>query len=115
MQKRYDGSRFCVFAWLSLSHILAPDVTPAPRKKKRKSKLLSGIDVSHHNDVIDFDKVRAAGNRFVYVKASQDTEFIDPLFPANMARARAAGLAAGGYHFFDYTLDGKAQADHFLD
>ncbi len=92
---------------------IVPDVTPAPAAKD--SKFLSGIDVSHHNGVIDYAKVREAGNRFVFIKATQDNDFVDPMFPTNMARARAAGLAAGAYHFFDYTLDGTAQADHFLD
>jgi hypothetical protein len=59
--------------------------------------------------------VREAGKRFVFIKATQDNDFIDPMFPTNLARARAAGLAAGAYHFFDYTLDGRSQADHFLD
>ena len=49
------------------------------------------------------------------MKTTQDNDFIDPMFATNLARARAAGLAAGGYHFFDYTLDGDVQADHFLD
>ncbi|MFV2062172.1 MAG: GH25 family lysozyme, partial [Chloroflexota bacterium] len=96
---------------------ITPDATTAPgaSEKARKSKFILGIDVSHHNGDIDFDKVREAGNRFVFIKATQDTEFVDPRFLTNMERARAAGLAAGGYHFFDYTLDGKAQADHFID
>jgi GH25 family lysozyme M1 (1,4-beta-N-acetylmuramidase) len=96
---------------------IAPDVeTPADlRRQARATELVSGIDVSHHNGDIDFARVRAAGNAFVFIKATQDTEFIDPMFLTNMARARAAGLAAGGYHFFDYTLDGRAQADHFVD
>jgi len=92
---------------------IVPDVTPAPAT--RDGKFLSGIDVSHHNGVIDYAKVRESGNRFVFIKATQDNDFVDPMFPTNMARARAAGLAAGAYHFFDYTLDGTAQADHFLD
>ena len=96
---------------------IAPDVTSAPEPARRsgRSRLLPGIDVSHHNGDIDYGKVREAGNRFVFIKATQDNAFIDPMFPTNMARARAAGLAAGGYHFFDYTLDGKTQADHFVD
>jgi GH25 family lysozyme M1 (1,4-beta-N-acetylmuramidase) len=90
-----------------------PDVTSAPAPKG--GKFLQGIDVSHHNGNIDYAKVRASGNRFVFIKATQDNDFIDPMFPTNLARARAAGLAAGAYHFFDYTLDGTVQADHFLD
>ncbi len=80
-----------------------------------KSTFITGIDVSHHNGDIDYGKVKAAGHRFVYIKATQDNDFVDPMFPTNLARARAAGLAAGAYHFFDYTLDGREQADHFLD
>jgi GH25 family lysozyme M1 (1,4-beta-N-acetylmuramidase) len=87
-----------------------PAATPRP-----KSKLITGIDVSHHNGDIDYRAVKDAGHRFVFIKATQDNDFIDPMFPTNMARARAAGLAAGAYHFFDYTLDGREQADHFID
>ena len=79
------------------------------------SELVTGIDVSHHNGDIDYGAVKEAGHRFVFIKATQDNDFIDPMFPTNLARARAAGLAAGAYHFFDYTLDGRDQADHFLD
>ncbi len=96
---------------------LAPDVPTAPGtvEQGQGDGLISGIDVSHHNGDIDYEKVRAAGNQFVFAKATQDNDFIDPMFVTNMARARAAGLAAGGYHFFDYTLDGRDQADHFID
>ena len=82
---------------------------------KPKSKLIPGIDVSHHNGDIDYEAVKDAGHRFVFIKATQDNGFLDPMFPTNMTRARAAGLAAGAYHFFDYTLDGTEQADHFID
>jgi GH25 family lysozyme M1 (1,4-beta-N-acetylmuramidase) len=97
-------------------HLMQADLAagPAPTPRPRNT-LLPGIDVSHHNGDIDYQKVRQAGQRFVFIKATQDNDFIDPMFPTNLARARAAGLAAGAYHFFDYTLDGKAQADHFLD
>ncbi len=79
------------------------------------SSLITGLDVSHHNGDIDYRAVKEAGHRFVFIKATQDNDFVDPMFPTNLARARDAGLAAGAYHFFDYTLDGREQADHFLD
>ena len=96
---------------------IAPDVPTSPETagRGRDLGLVSGIDVSHHNGDIDYDKVRSAGNEFVFIKATQDNDFIDPMFLTNMARARQAGLAVGGYHFFDYTLDGRDQADHFVD
>jgi GH25 family lysozyme M1 (1,4-beta-N-acetylmuramidase) len=82
---------------------------------KPKSKLLTGLDVSHHNGDIDYRAAKKAGHRFVFIKATQDIDFVDPMFPTNVAKARDAGLAIGAYHFFDYTLDGREQADHFLD
>jgi GH25 family lysozyme M1 (1,4-beta-N-acetylmuramidase) len=82
---------------------------------KPRSKLLTGLDVSHHNGDIDYQAVKQEGHRFVFIKATQDNDFIDPMFPTNLRNARAAGLAVGAYHFFDYTLDGREQADHFLD
>ena len=96
---------------------IVPDVPISPEAsgRGRDLGLLSGIDISHHNGDIDFERVRAAGNAFVFAKATQDTEFVDPMFVTNMMRARQAGLAAGGYHFFDYSLDGRDQADHFID
>ncbi len=100
---------------------LQPTPTPAPAQATPTPVLpteepsISGIDVSHHNGDVDFQKVRDAGYDFVYLKTTQDNDFIDPMFATNLERARAAGLAAGGYHFFDYTLDGDVQADHFLD
>ena len=80
-----------------------------------KTKLLTGLDVSHHNGDIDYQAVKEAGHRFVFIKATQDNDFIDPMFSTNLRNARAAGIAVGAYHFFDYTLDGREQADHFLD
>jgi GH25 family lysozyme M1 (1,4-beta-N-acetylmuramidase) len=96
---------------------LAPHVltTPQTLTQGDEGLLIGGIDVSHHNGDIDYERIRDAGNEFVFIKATQDDDFIDPMFLTNVARARAAGLAAGGYHFFDYTLDGTSQADHFLD
>ena len=91
------------------------DITPDVPSRRGRSGSVRGIDISHHNDDIDFEKVRRAGYDFVFIKATQDNDFIDPMFVTNMAKAKAAGLSAGGYHFFDYTLDGTIQADHFVD
>jgi GH25 family lysozyme M1 (1,4-beta-N-acetylmuramidase) len=62
-----------------------------------------------------YRKVARAGIRFVYVKATQGTTIVDPYFAEHSNRAKAQGIAIGAYHFFDYTTDGKAQADFFVD
>ena len=46
--------------------------------------MISGIDVSHHNEWIDWPKVRQAGVRFAIIKASEGTGFTDTLFEQNL-------------------------------
>lgn len=59
-----------------------------------------GIDVSNHNGVIDWQKVKASGVEFVFIKATEGGDWVDATFAANRKGARAAGLTVGYYHFF---------------
>ena len=79
--------------------------------------LTEGIDVSHWQGVIDWPAVRAAGKRFAYIKASQDTDFVDDRYATNRAQAKAAGLYVGAYHFAEPSAvanDAQDEADHFV-
>lgn len=69
-----------------------------------------GIDISSHNGVVDFAKLKKAGIEFVFIKASEGTDFLDRKFAANIDSASAHGIPAGAYHFFRYDKDGVAQA-----
>jgi hypothetical protein len=70
---------------------VAPDTAPAA--------LSEGIDVSHWQGSVDWDRVRAAGKRFVFLKSSESTDYVDPTYASNRSEARAAGLLVGAYHF----------------
>jgi GH25 family lysozyme M1 (1,4-beta-N-acetylmuramidase) len=75
---------------------------------------VKGIDVSHWNGAPDFGALRAQGMNFVFSKASQGVTIEDATFQRNTQAARAAGLKAGAYHFFDYNVGGVEQAAYFL-
>lgn len=75
---------------------------------------LEGVDVSHHNGNVDWQAVKNAGISFAFIKATEGNSFVDPLFAANMAGCRAAGIVPGAYHFFHYDIDPGAQAQHFI-
>lgn len=62
---------------------------------------IQGIDVSHYQKAIDWEKVANAGVQFAYAKASEGASFTDPMFATNFAGIRGAGLLRGAYHFFD--------------
>jgi GH25 family lysozyme M1 (1,4-beta-N-acetylmuramidase) len=74
-----------------------------------------GIDVSFWNAGIDWPKVRATGQRFVFAKATEGDSYADPTFDDNWRGAKTAGLLRGAYHFFRANVDAKKQANKFID
>jgi GH25 family lysozyme M1 (1,4-beta-N-acetylmuramidase) len=93
----------------------APTPTPTPKPDPNRTE---GIDVSHWQNTIDWTAVRAAGKKFTYIKASESTDFVDPLYATNRSKAQAAGLLVGAYHFAQPSTgagDAVAEADHYVD
>jgi len=73
-----------------------------------------GIDVSHFQGVIDWDRVKAAGIQFAFIKATDGISGKDPNLAVNMSGAAKAGIPFGLYHFYRPTEDAGAQAANFL-
>jgi GH25 family lysozyme M1 (1,4-beta-N-acetylmuramidase) len=79
--------------------------------------ITEGIDVSHWQGSVDWGRVRAAGKRFVYIKASEGRSSVDSRYGTNRSRAASAGLYVGAYHFARPDAsrsDAVAEADHFV-
>jgi lysozyme len=72
-----------------------------------------GIDISHYQGVIDWEKLRSSGIDFVYIKATEGVDYNDGYFKNNWQGAGRAGIKRGAYHFFSLMKDGTAQARHF--
>ena len=62
---------------------------------------IKGIDISHWNGCIDFEKVKASGIEFVIIKAGGSDKgfYTDSKFRENYNKAVAAGLSVGAYYF----------------
>jgi GH25 family lysozyme M1 (1,4-beta-N-acetylmuramidase) len=78
--------------------------------------VVEGIDVSHWQGTINWTKVAAAGKKFAIIKATESTNYIDPMYATNHAAAKAAGLWTGAYHFAQpstTTNDAVLEADYF--
>lgn len=86
-----------------------PNWRPALREGERY-----GVDVSAHQDVIDWQRVAGDGISFTYVKATEGGDFIDDRFEKNWRGAGDAGLDRGAYHFFTLCTPGAVQARNFL-
>lgn len=82
--------------------------------------IIKGIDISHWNGDIDFNKVKAAGIEFVIIKAGGSDRgfYTDSKFKENYEKAKAAGLFVGAYYFvgkkFYGDLSGIEDAKRFI-
>ncbi len=81
----------------------------------RMMKNLVGIDVSHHQGFIEWQRVIAGRPdiQFVYVKLTEGASHIDSRAAKNFSGAASVGLPVGGYHYFRMTSGAKEQFEHF--
>lgn len=81
--------------------------------------MINGIDVSEHQGVIDFNKVKAAGVNFVIIRAGygRDISQKDRYFETNYKKAKAAGLNVGAYwySYADSAADAVQEAKTCLE
>ncbi|GAB3140761.1 lysozyme [Amycolatopsis stemonae] len=74
-----------------------------------------GHDVSGHQGPVDWPGAARTGAKFVYVKATEGTGFVNPQFAQQYNGSYDAGLIRGAYHFARPDVsDGASQARYFL-
>ena len=78
-----------------------------------------GIDVSHHQGEMDWDKLfNKTGYdsliHFVYCKATEGNTHADTQWKRNRRILNNLGIPNGAYHFFITKDEPKPQAEHFL-
>lgn len=73
-----------------------------------------GLVVGEGDGKVRFDIVRGLGAGFVYLEASRGAKGRDRDFGANLAAARAEGLAVGAVHVFDPCTSADRQAANFV-
>lgn len=90
------------------------DNRPHAGVDRARSMPIQGIDVARYQENVDFDKARAAGIHFVFMKATEGKDYIDPDFQRNWVRARNAGMPHGAYHFMTWCSTAAEQAAWFI-
>ena len=80
---------------------------------------IHGIDVSHHQQDIDWQEVKAMQIKdikigFGFIKATEGIQNIDDQFSANWVAAKKMHITRGAYHFYNPSRSGKAQAQNFI-
>lgn len=77
--------------------------------------MILGIDISHWQDQVDFELLRAEGVEFCVVKATQGDYKVDDHFAQHTDGAATAGMRVGAYHWNDPMCSDSGQAALFLD
>jgi LysM repeat protein len=72
-----------------------------------------GVDVSHWNAIGDWGAVHGNGISFASVKVTESNSYVSPDASGQANGARAAGIAAGGYHFAQNDTSPEVQAQFF--
>ena len=74
-----------------------------------------GIDISKYQGTVDFDKLKAAGISYIFIRATEGITYRDPYFKSNFNAAQAAGLIVGAYHFYETNDDPTLQLENFTN
>lgn len=82
--------------------------------------LLHGIDVSRHQNVINWSDVKEMNVKnikigFAFIKATEGVDKVDARFRRNWLHAEEENIPKGAYHFFIAGKSGKAQAENFME
>ncbi|KAL9124289.1 MAG: hypothetical protein Q9217_006368 [Psora testacea] len=95
--------------------LLAFTLTSAAPAALEKRATVQGFDISHYQGTVNFKGAYDSGARFVIIKATEGTTYIDPGFSDHYVGATNAGLIRGGYHFAQpSSSSGSTQAAYFL-
>lgn len=76
---------------------------------------IQGIDISHHQKNIDWDKIDTSFVKFVFIKATEGGDHKDILFQQNWIQAKSKNIPVGAYHFFTFCKSGEEQARNFIE
>jgi lysozyme len=74
---------------------------------------VEGLDVSHHQGVIDWTQVDAK-YQFIFAKATEGDTFVDTRFSENAQKIKDTNRILGAYHFFHFNYDGTEQANNYI-
>lgn len=73
-----------------------------------------GVDVSHYQGEIDWERLRGQDIQFAYIKATEGSSYVDQQFSRNWSEAEKTDLLIGAYHFFSFDSGGQTQAEQYI-
>ncbi|MBQ9556594.1 MAG: hypothetical protein IJV05_10255 [Muribaculaceae bacterium] len=74
-----------------------------------------GIDISKHQGAINWEELKRYSKiKFVYIKATEGSDYTDPRYRENIHNARKHGFKVGSYHFLSTKSSVVRQFQNFI-
>ena len=89
---------------------------PKVRNTTNPAKVeFDGIDVSKHQGVINWEELKKNSKiKFVYIKSTEGSDYVDPKYQENIRNARKHGFKVGSYHFLSTRSSVVTQFQNFI-
>lgn len=96
-----------------------PSKQPPMKLALSAAAMHGGFDASHYQQWMDASAAKNSGAEFCWIKTTEATSYVDPVYPKFVNNCKSVGLPCGSYHFFRQVGDPGAQArfwfDHHID
>jgi len=112
--KKYALPFFLALCLCILAFFFIKDYFQESESFDSSKYFVKGIDVSHHNPILNWASLLDQNIMFAYLKSTEGTSHEDRNYPYNYDLARKTNIRVGAYHFYTFALSGKEQARHFL-
>ena len=77
-----------------------PEKPKPPTTLNPDNVQFDGIDISKYQGNINWEELKKQSKiKFVYIKATEGTDYVDPRYHENIRNARKHGFKVGSYHF----------------
>ena len=74
-----------------------------------------GIDISKHQGSINWEELKKNQKiKFIYIKATEGSDYVDPRYHENIRNARKHGFKVGSYHFLSTRSAATTQFYNFI-
>lgn len=93
---------------------LIPNVVSGTFNKESSEYTVKGIDVSHYQGKINWEKVSSQNIKFVFIKSTQGSYFKDKTYNSNSKGALQNDLLVGAYHYYIVKDDPVLQFKNFV-
>lgn len=105
----------CIFSGIAamcVINVISTFFTEAIVNKDRFPVM--GVDVSHYQGKIDWQKFEDQNVRFAFIKATEGSGHIDEFARNNIRSASETDIKISAYHFFSFDSPGETQAENFM-